>query len=226
MSHQIREAIKLTCRIIVKQKLDSGPFGNISIREPNTDTFWVNCSGVTFEHITEKDIVRMDLHGNVLDGELDPHPGEFIHREIYRRRPDIQAIVHTHSENTVALSLLGCKIEPFTQLGAAFYEDQGIYHGFTGPVRTSDEGAEIAKALGQNSLLVAKNHGVFATGSSIQAALWDMIIADAAAKIHLTARQHGIHAAEKISDEFMQKSKIEVRHKQNEFMWESFVKSL
>ena len=87
------------------------------------------------------------------------------------------------------------------KLGAAIYHDQGIYHGFTGPVRTTDEGAAIAKALGNKSIVIAKNHGLFTTGNRIQAALWDMVIADTAAKIHLSAKQLGLQLAAEILSE-------------------------
>lgn len=217
----LKQNVVLACKIIVTQKLDSGPFGNISIRIPKTNQFWVNPAGITFDQLTSEDILLSDTDGNIIQGKHAPHPGEFIHREIYRLRPEVNAIVHTHSENTVLISLLGCEIEPYTQLGAALYKDQGIYHGFTGPVRTSDEGAEIANALGNKSIVIAKNHGLFTVGTTIQAALWDMIIADQAAKIHLKAKQIGLNSPEKLSEEYFLKSKIEVRDKQNEFMWKN-----
>jgi len=224
--NSLRKDVVLACKIIVDQRLDSGPFGNISIRIPNTQQFWVNPNGITFDQLDEEDILRVDINGTVLEGKHEQHPGEFIHRAIYRLRNDVNAIVHTHSENTVAMSLLGCEIEPFTQLGAAIFNDQGIYNEFSGPVRTVDEGVAIAQALGNKSIVIAKNHGLFAVGSTIQAALWDMIVADNAAKIHLTAKQLGLQHADKISPEHFRKSKIEVRDKQNEFMWRSYLNKL
>lgn len=226
VSNQIRQDVVSACRIIAKLKLDSGPFGNISIRIPDTDTFWVNPEGVTFDQLKPADMVRVDVDGIVLEGDIAPHPGTFIHREIYRLRDDISAIVHTHSENTVLMSLLGCAIEPYTQLGAAIYDDQGIYHGFTGPVRTSDEGRAIAEALSSRSIVIAKNHGLFAAGTTIEAALWDFVIADLAAKIHLSAKSMGLSSADKLSDAYMQKSRAEVRQKQCRFMWQSYLKEL
>lgn len=222
MPQQLKMDVVSACRIITQLKLDSGPFGNISVRVPGTETFWVNPEGVTFDQLKPSDAVRVDIYGRVLEGGLGPHPGTFIHREIYRLRPDVNAIVHTHSENTVLMSLLGCEIEPYTQLGASIYNDQGIYHGFTGPVRTSDEGTAIAEALGGKSIVIARNHGLFAAGATIQSALWDMVIADMSSKIHLSARQMGLQPADRLSDEYMRKSRVEVRQKQCDFMWRSY----
>jgi ribulose-5-phosphate 4-epimerase/fuculose-1-phosphate aldolase len=225
-SHQLKQDVVSACHIITKLKLDSGPFGNISIRVPDTDTFWVNPEAITFDQLKPEHIVLVDIDGDVLEGTRNPHPGTFIHREIYRLRPDVSAIVHTHSENSVLISLLDCPIEPYTQLGASIHNDQEIYHGFTGPVRTSDEGADIALALGDKSIVIAKNHGLFTAAKTIQAALWDMVIADTAAKIHLSAKQLRLPSAEKLSDAYMQKSKIEVRQKQCDFMWQSYLHKL
>ena len=215
---QLRSQVFLACKMMVHLKLDSGPFGNISVHVPHAENFWVNPTGVTFDQLTVEDILCVDIQGHVIEGKREPHPGTFIHREIYRLRPDIAAIVHTHSENTVLMSLLGCEIEPYTQLGAAIHGDQGVYHGFTGPVRTSDEGEAIAQALGNKSIVIAKNHGIFTTGPSIAAAVWDMVIVDSASKIHVSAKQLGLPPAEILSDEFMKKSRVEVREKQCEFM--------
>ena len=222
----IKKQVYAACKILVFLRLDSGPFGNISVRLPGTNIFYVNPAGKTFDQLNWQDILCVDIEGNVFTGNKEPHPGTFIHREIYRLREDISAIVHTHSKNTVHMSLLDCTIEPFTQLGAAIYNDQNIYHGFTGPVRTSNEGSEIATALGNKSIVIAKNHGIFTTGQSIEAALWDMVITDWAAEIHLTAKQLGLHQAEKLADEYIEKSKIEVRHKQCHDMWKSYLEKI
>ncbi len=224
--YRLRNEAVLACKIIVDQKLDSGPFGNVSVRIPHTNEFWVNPQGITFDQLTPDDMLRVDTSGKILEGRHTMHPGEFIHREIYRLRDDVNAIVHTHSENTSAHSLLGCEIEPYTQLGASIYGDQGLYLGFTGPVRTSSEGTAIAEALGKKSIVIAKNHGLFAAAPTIQAALWDMIVADWASKIHITALQLGLKQADKLSPEFMQKSRVEVRDKQHQFMWQSYLKKI
>lgn len=223
ISNETRYFVFLACRIIVDLKLDSGPFGNISMRIPQTDEYWINPEGITFDQIEPHDILRVNLQGKVLEGKHKQHPGEFIHREIYRLRSDVRAIVHTHSKNTVLHSLLGCEIEPFTQLGASLHGDQGIYHGFTGPVRDSNEGLAIAQALQDKSIVIAKNHGLFAVGTSMEAAVWDMAVADMAAHIQLSAKKMGLHTAEKLSREFMEKSKIEVRQKQCYAMWKSYL---
>lgn len=217
------ESIVNACQILVNQKLDSGPFGNISVRVPDSDRCYINPAHITFDNMTAKDIVLIDFEGNVITGSRLPHPGAFIHREIYRLRSDVQAIVHTHSRHSVLLSLTGDELKPFTQLGAAFHNDQSVYQGFSGPVRDSDEGHAIAKALGNKSLVIAKNHGVFATGTSIQAALWDFIVADEAAAIQCAAKTMGIVVTEKLSLADYHKSREQVRIQSAGMMWDNLI---
>jgi len=224
--NELKQALVTACKILVTQRLDSGPFGNVSMRIPGTQQFLINPEGVTFTNITIQDISF--VNDNNYDDAISkkPHPGFFIHGAIYQRRQDINAIVHTHSMSTVLISLLGKTILPYTQIGAAMANDQGIYHGFTGPVRDFEEGMAIADALDQNSYVVAKNHGIFATGKSIQAALWDMIIADQAAEIHCQALKMGINASENLPLKYKQKSRLEVRDLQAEQMWHNFISNL
>lgn len=219
----LKKEIFLACKILVEQKLSSGPFGNISARLPGQDYFFINACGKTFENLHEQDIVGVDLQGKTLQAGLKPHPGEFIHRAIYQLRPDVNAIVHTHSHHTVLISLLGVPIQPFTQLGASIYNDQAIHYEFTGPVRDYNEGLSIAKDLGNKSIVIAKNHGLFTVSHNIQSALWDFIIADTASAIHLDAIKIGLYEAETLPQHFLEKSRNEVRELQYEFMWQNYL---
>lgn len=220
----IKDKIVTACRLLVRLKLDSGPFGNVSMRVPGTDEYWVNPEGVLFEQLTADDLVRVNIKGEMLEGKHAPHPGNFIHLEMYRRRDDVNAIVHTHSANTVAMSLLGVEIGAYTQLGASLFGDQGIYHGFTGPVRSANEGAAIADALADKSIVIAKNHGLFTVGATMQSAWWDMVVADIAASIHVTAIQLGLPQAEPMAADSLEKSRVEVRVKQCDMMWNAYLR--
>jgi ribulose-5-phosphate 4-epimerase/fuculose-1-phosphate aldolase len=203
-------ARQLVCaaRIIARNGLASGPFGNLSVRIPGTTEYLQNPAGVFFEHLTPADVVRLDLEG---DPRAGGHQGDFIHRQILRRRPDVHAIAHSHCHASVMLCVLGTPIEPFTQVGAALHEDQGVFHGFSGPVRDFEEGDGIARALGGRGLVIAKRHGIFAAATSLPRAVWDLILADWAAREHLHALKLGLRAAEPLRPEDYAKSRSELR---------------
>ena len=224
--HDGRIEVVQACRILVDLRLDSGPFGNISVRVPGREEYWQNPVGIHFDRIQPRDVLRVNREGEVLEGDHPPHPGEFIHRQIYQLRPDVGAIVHTHSTDTVLFSLLGCEIAPLTQLGASLYDDQGIYQGFSGPVRSSEEGRAIATALGHKSIVIAKNHGLFAAANNIRAALWDMVVADKAACIHLRAMGLGVKIPTTVHPEIVEKSRREVRDRQCDAVWKNYLQGI
>jgi len=222
----LRADVARVCHMLVGLGLDSGPFGNVSVRIPGRGEYWQNPCGITFDRLAAEDVIRVDTDGRVIEGRHAAHPGEFIHREIYRRRPDVGAIVHTHSHDTATLSLLGVPIEPFTQLGASLHGDQGVYLGFNGPVRDSNEGAAIAEALGERAIVIAKNHGLFAAGPNLREALWDFVVADMAAKQHLSAWQLDLRKAEPLPPAVLEKSRREVRKAQADAMWINYLDRL
>ena len=215
----LKTQLVLAARTLSRMGLASGPFGNLSARIPGTDQYWVNPSGIYFDRLREENFVVQGGSSNDRGDHSGVHPGDFIHREIYRMRPDVNAIVHVHSPSTVIFSLLGTEIEPHTQVGAAFAGDQGIYHGFNGPVRDEDEGRAIATALGPGSIVIAKQHGIFAVGPTLQSALWDMVLVDWAAREHLQAAQIGLLRAPALSSEIIEKSRREVREHGAEAFW-------
>jgi ribulose-5-phosphate 4-epimerase/fuculose-1-phosphate aldolase len=222
----LKQQIVHAAKIIVRQGLACDPFGNISARLSTSNDFLINPEGVVFNQLKVTDIVMVNVDAGLINHACKPHPGVVIHREIYRLYPEIKAIVHTHSEAATIFSLLGCTIKPFTQLGASLFMDQGLYSGFSGPVRSNSEGLEIAQALAGKAIVIAKNHGIFAANHNLPAALWDMLIADIAAQTHVAATQLGIAAPPSMREEDYLKSKLEVRTKQYDLMWRSLVNDL
>lgn len=220
-SLKLANDLVLCARILVLNGLDSGPFGNVSVRIPGTNNYWINSNGIPFPSLSTKDLVFASINNNEESSIEDTqmHPGDCIHQQIYLQRPDVMSVVHTHSHSTVMLSTLGVPIEPFTQVGASFYNDQGIYKQFNGPVRDYEEGYQIARSLAGNSIVIAERHGIFATASSLSAALWNMMLADWAAREHLHAIQLGIPKAQNLDLQIIKKCRTEVRDKMHSAIW-------
>jgi ribulose-5-phosphate 4-epimerase/fuculose-1-phosphate aldolase len=210
-------------RIILRNGLGSGPFGNLSIRVPGTTKYIQNPAGVYFEHLSPDQVVVLDLEEERAAGG---HQGDFIHKQILRRRPDVNAIAHSHCHASVMLCVLGTVIEPFTQVGAAIHGDQGLFQPFTGPVRDFEEGDGIAKALGDKALVIANRHGIFAAGKSMPHAVWDLMLADWAAREHLHAVQLGIRVAPPLRPQDYLKSRTELREDMCAGIWENELQHL
>jgi ribulose-5-phosphate 4-epimerase/fuculose-1-phosphate aldolase len=219
----LKRQLVQAARVIVRNGIASGPFGNLSIRVPGTTKYLQNPAGVFFEHLAPSDVVVLDLEH---EGTAGGHQGDFIHKQILRRRPDVSAIAHSHCHASVMMCVLGTVIEPFTQVGAALHGDQGLFEGFSGPVRDFEEGDGIAKALGDRSLVLAKRHGIFAAASSMPRAVWDLILADWAAREHLHALQVGLKTAEPLRPQDYAKSRDELREGMFAQIWQNELRHL
>lgn len=141
--------------------------GNVSCRDG--DGFLITPSGVPYRDLVPADIARLDATGSVLAASRRPSSEWRMHAAIYRRRPDVQAIVHTHSPNATALACAHRGIPAFHYMIALAGGDVCCM-----PYATfgSDELAAhaVAGLEGRRATLLA-NHGVVAVGVSLRAAL-------------------------------------------------------
>ena len=139
--------------------------GHFSWRVPGRDCMLINSGASVRSALTADDIVLVDFDGKLVAGEAVP-PMEFhIHSEIYRRRPDAGAVVHTHPLWSTLFSMAGVPVQPVIMQAAVL-----------GPIRTFDEtasinrrelGQRLAAALGEDRVIMLKSHGAVAAGAGI-----------------------------------------------------------
>lgn len=108
---QLKAELAACVRGLFAKGLVSSGGGNHSARMPGSDEIWITPSGHPRSHTRPEDLVKTDLEGNVLEGSLRPSIEVPFHTEIYRRRPDVNAIVHAHSPYTQGVVLSGL-LEP------------------------------------------------------------------------------------------------------------------
>lgn len=166
---EVREEIVKMGNKIATTGLVMGTWGNISARVPGKELMAITPSGVDYETIQPEHIPILDFEGNVVDGELIPSIEWHLHLEIYKARPDINGIIHTHSAFCTAMAIAR-KVIP----GAC--EDMVQIVG--GDVRVADYvlpgthelGLAAVKALeGRNAVLLA-NHGLVGAAHSLKEA--------------------------------------------------------
>lgn len=224
---QIRFDLACACRVIANEKMDDSIAGHVSIRIPDTDEMWTNPYPFYFADITPEDAVRVDAKGRVIEGKHQPNPSIDIHSAIYRRRPEVGAIVHTHPPVVTGYSALGKEIEIFDQMGAFIFEEQAVYDEFIGTV-FSDAGADpIAEALGGKNVGILKNHGLITVGTDIRFALGLTLLAERAARVQAQAVQFGATTTDVLDAEVARQTKaanIEIGHYED--WWQALVRRL
>ena len=103
---QEREQVVHFCKELINKNLTTGTGGNISVFNREQGLFAISPSGMDYFIMEEEDVVVVDLEGNIVDGDLKPSVEVDLHRIMYERREDINAVVHAHSVYAATLATL------------------------------------------------------------------------------------------------------------------------
>lgn len=163
--------------------------GHMSCRLPGTAHVLINSGKSVRSALTAEDIIAIDMDGHPVEGDVVP-PMEFhIHTEIYRRRPDVNAVAHTHPLWSTLFSMAGESVQPVTMQAAVM-----------GPIRTFPKTAsinrkplaeELAAALGDDRVVMLKSHGAVVAGADIVEAFVLAIYLEETARRQYLARALG-----------------------------------
>src|SRR5258708_25565353 len=133
-------------------------YTHISARLPQQpNEFLLNAHGMLFSEITASSLLKVDLEGNVADKPELPYglhqAGFVIHSAIYKARPDVMAVMHTHTISGMAVSVLKCRLLPLTQTSTRFY-GRIAYHDSTRPERGPGLRARLDHPPGQHDNMI------------------------------------------------------------------------
>jgi L-ribulose-5-phosphate 4-epimerase len=164
--------------------------GNISSRDPESGLVVIKPSGVMYPDLTPDKMVVLDLDGKIMKGKLKPSSDTATHLYIYRQRPDVNGIVHTHSPFATAFAAVGKPIPPV--LTAICDEFGGkIPLGRFAPIGDEAIGMEVVRSIGTSPAILMQNHGVFTVGKSAKAAVKTAVMVEDAARTVYYAMQLG-----------------------------------
>lgn len=164
--------------------------GNISGRDPESGMVVIKPSGILYPDLSPDKMVVLDLDGNISRGSLKPSSDTATHLYIYRHRPDVNGIVHTHSTFATAFATVGRPIPPV--LTAICDEFGGeIPVGRFAPIGTDAIGKEVVRAIGKSPAILMQNHGVFTIGSTPISAVKAAVMVEDAARTVFYALQLG-----------------------------------
>jgi L-ribulose-5-phosphate 4-epimerase len=190
MLETIKSELVLFHLELQKNQLVTWTGGNISARDSGTGLVAIKPSGVLYSELTPEKMVVVDLDGNVVEGTLKPSSDTATHLYIYRNRPDLNGIVHTHSTFATAFAAVGKPIPPV--LTAICDEFGGaIPLGGFAPIGDEEIGKEVVRSIGSSSAILMQNHGVFAVGKTVRSAVKSAVMVEDAARTVFYAIQLG-----------------------------------
>jgi ribulose-5-phosphate 4-epimerase/fuculose-1-phosphate aldolase len=159
VKEQLVDAIRMLARANIVDHSGHG-----SVRR-DTESFYVNSAASTRSALTTGDLVAVDLDGNLVEGNATP-PLEFhIHSEIYRTRPEVHAVLHTHPQWSTFLTMVGEKYRIVYAQGALLGDIPLVDSPLS--VNTRPMGQKVAAALGKGAAVLLKSHGAVVAGSDI-----------------------------------------------------------
>jgi len=188
-SPDLRQQIVETGRALQRSGLVAGTSGNVSARDG--ELVHITPSAVPYEQISPSALVTLSLDGQVVAGTGEPSSERHVHLAIYAARPDVRAIVHSHSVHATAWSFLGEPLALDTEeLVAAAGGPVGCApHGKSG----SDELAtSCVAALGDRRAVLLARHGVVAAAETPARALDVCAVVERQAEIAWLLRREGV----------------------------------
>ncbi|RPI87609.1 MAG: hypothetical protein EHM41_04365 [Chloroflexi bacterium] len=189
MLEQLREIVWKCNLELPKNGLVKMTSGNVSGRDPETGYVVIKPSGFSFEEMTPRHMVVVDMDCRVVEGNLKPSTDTDTHLYVYQHRPDVFGMVHTHSPYASSFAVLGQPI-PACLTSSAMLGGEVPLGGYA-PIGGAEIGQEIISKIGRAYAIVMQNHGVFTIGSSPQEATKMAVEVEEIAKITHLAMQRG-----------------------------------
>ena len=158
----------------------------------NKETFLINKFGLRYNEITASNLLEIDLEGKVIsgDGEIN-YTGYVIHGAVHKAKKNIHCVMHTHTRAGLAISCLKEGLKPIFQ-DAAIFHNRVSYHDWQGMSTEVEECKDIAKNLGNNKVMILRNHGLLTCGETIGEAFILMYYLDKACKNQLDTMSTGL----------------------------------
>lgn len=187
--NDIRQNLAYSYNILGKLKMDDHTYTHLSARPAGADYYYIYPFGLRFEEVTADNLLKVDLEGNILEGEEYQYnkTGYVIHGSIYNHRQDLNAVFHLHTIATVAVSAAKAGLMPISQWALHFH-DQIAYHEYNSLALSKNEHEkDLARDMRDKNIMFLRNHGFIAAGKTIWEALFYCYHLELACKTQIAA---------------------------------------
>lgn len=208
---EIRDRLACACRVLGRLDLTKAATGHASARIPGREAMLIRArgpgeTGVRYTEVEQ--VIAVDFDGRIIDSAADglkPPLEVYIHAELYRARPDVNAVVHMHPPLVVASTAAGVSLEPI--YGA--YDPRSAQLAMDGLARydrailidSAELGREFCAAMGDKPACIMHGHGVTTASRHIEDAALTMILVNELATMHYHARVFGVPQAISVEDQ-------------------------
>lgn len=196
--NHVLEDLVLANRILFSEGVVDA-FGHISVRNPGNPEHFFLARNMAPNTVTSEDILEHDIDGNVIGDHRKPYLERFIHSEIYRSRPDVSAVVHSHSPSVIPFSVVEtvplrpiCHMSGFIHDQVPIFEISDFSEEATDLLITNSWlGHSVAQTLGQKNAVLMRGHGSTVVADSIMRVVYRAVYLEVNAKLQLQAMNLG-----------------------------------
>jgi len=202
MLEQLKEELVQLHLELPRNNLVAWTGGNVSARDAETGLVVIKASGIRYEEMRPEHMVVLDLDGKIMEGNLKPSSDTASHLYIYKHRPDVGGVVHTHSAYATAFAAVN---KPIPVVLTAIADEFGGPIPCGGFALIGDDaiGKVVLESIGKSPAVLLKNHGVFTIGKNAKSAVKAAIMTEDNAKTVWLALQIG--TPDVISDDDVEK---------------------
>jgi ribulose-5-phosphate 4-epimerase/fuculose-1-phosphate aldolase len=170
---QLVQDLVVANRVLARQGVLDG-FGHVSARHPTDPGRYLISRSLAPELVSAEDIMAFDLDSKAVGGDArQPYLERFIHGEVYRARPDVLAIVHSHAPPVIPFAASSVGLRPiyhmssFLVRGAPVFDIRSRFGATDMLVRSNDQGRALAESLGKSDVALMRGHGFVAAAPSV-----------------------------------------------------------
>jgi ribulose-5-phosphate 4-epimerase/fuculose-1-phosphate aldolase len=172
-------------------------YGHVSVRHDKNPARFLLARNMAPALVTTSDILEHDLEGEPVVSGIRPYLERFLHAGIYRARPDVIAIVHSHSPSVIPFGVTGTALRPICHMGGFLGEGAPIFEireagGMTDMLISDNRLADaLARTMAASPAAILRGHGSVVTGNSIMQAVWRSVFAEVNARLQIEASRLG-----------------------------------
>lgn len=198
MTQQLLEDLALANHILVNEGVLDG-FGHISVRTPHNPERFFIAQSMAPALVEVEDILEVDLEGQVHDAQgRRTYVERFIHSAIYKARPDVMSVIHSHSPAVIPFGVTGARLRPICHMSGFLGAVTPVFEirhsaGESTDLLISSQalGESLAKVLGASSVALMRGHGSVTVGNSIKQAVYRGIYTESNARLQAEASRLG-----------------------------------
>jgi ribulose-5-phosphate 4-epimerase/fuculose-1-phosphate aldolase len=189
----IKQNLSHAYKIIDHLKMDDHTYTHLSARSAEKEQYYIYPFGLCFNEVEPESLIKVSLDGEILEGKEYQYnkTGYVIHGNIYRSRPDIQAIFHLHTPASVAVSAMQDGLLPISQWALHFYGKVAYYDYNSLVLDYKTQGGDLVQDLGEKNVMLLRNHGMITCGKTIMEAMFYAYHLEMACKTQCLALQAG-----------------------------------